>query len=299
MGGNPFPDPKDGLRSHCQPGAGLGPAQPRFSQYAIRDWDIAPDGSSSYQYDFVWVELNTSRVPTARFSMGKKDLLRFQSVWFTAPQDVAGTSYLNTWHYDQRQFPDLYGYLPAFKRVRQFPTNQRFEPLVPGVTLFLSDAWAAGDPMLTWGNYKIVGRQPMHGLLVGSANFLGGHGGAADNYERQVHGGPNGQTFFETYAELIPECLVVEAEPTGYARAPVSKKRTWIDARNGMFVAYITYDRRGEIWKSFEAGYARYSNAKTTLKMDPTAIRPGPGYYVHSHDIQANRMSRFIQAKGN
>src|SRR3546814_19241630 len=88
------------------------------------------------------------------------DLLRLQSVWFTAPQDTADSSFLSTWYYDQRKFPDLYGYLPAFRRVRQFPTNQRLKPLLPGITLLLSDAWAAGTPMLTWGKYKIVGRTP-------------------------------------------------------------------------------------------------------------------------------------------
>ena len=66
--------------------------------------------------------------------------------------------YFNIWAYDQNLFPELYGYLPAFKRVRRFPTNQRFEPLNPGSELYLSDAWAAGDPFLTWGNYKIVSR---------------------------------------------------------------------------------------------------------------------------------------------
>ena len=92
--------------------------------------------------------------------------------------------------------------------MRRFPTNQRFEPLVPGITLFLSDAWAAGDPMLTWGNYKVVGRGPMLGAV--SQNWTGG-----ENWEREVHGGPHGQTFMETSMELVPEVLIVEAEPTG------------------------------------------------------------------------------------
>ena len=47
-----------------------------------------------------------------------------------------------------------------------------------------------------------------------------------------------------------------DSEPTGYPRAPVSKKRIWIDVRNGMYVAYNTFDRRGEIWKTFEPMYA-------------------------------------------
>jgi hypothetical protein len=293
IGGNPFPDFKDGLEATANLTLAWG--RHDYSQYAVRDWDIAPDGTLAYSYDFVWAELNTTARTDGKVWGGKKDLLRYQSVWFTSPQDVAGTSFLNTWHYDQRQFPDLVGYLPAFKRVRQFPTNQRFEPLVPGVTIFLSDAWAAGDPMLTWGNYKIVGRQPMLGY-IGGANFMGGRGGKMDNYERPVHGGPKGQTFFETYAELVPETVIVDAEPVGYPRAPVGKKRTWIDVRNGMYVAYNTYDRRGEIWKSFEPAYAQYSNEKMTVR-DSTGHPAWSWVFVHSHDFQANRMSRFVQAK--
>lgn len=292
IGGIPFPEPKNGLEAIANLTLSWG--RHDYSQYAVRDWDIAPDGSIAYQYDFVWAELNTTARTDGTVWRGKKDLLRYQSVWFTSPQDTAGTSYLNTWYYDQRKFPDLSGYLPAFKRVRQFPTNQRFEPLVPGITLFLSDAWAAGDPMLTWGNYKIIGRQPML-AYIGGRNFMGGYGGVMDNYERPVHGGPKNQTFFDTWAELVPECIVLEAEPVGYPRAPVSKKRVWIDVRNGMYVAYLLFDRRGEIWKSFEPAYAQYSNDKLTIK---DGKHPAWSWvFVHSHDIQANRLSRFVQAK--
>jgi len=290
IGGNPFPDPKDGIEATANLTLSWG--RHNYSMYAVRDWDIAPDGNLAYQYDFVWAELNTTARVDGTIWGGKKDLLRYQSVWFTAPQDQAGTSFLNTWYYDQRKFPDLYGYLPAFKRVRQFPTNQRFEPLVPGITLFLSDAWAAGDPMLTWGNYKIVGRKPMLGV-VGGRNFMGGYNA---NWERPVHGGPKGQTFHDVWMELVPETIVVEAEPVGYPRAPVGKKRTWIDVRNGMYVAYNTYDRRGEIWKTFEPHYAQYSNDKMTVK-DETGHPVWSWVGVMSHDVQANRMSRFVQAK--
>src|SRR3546814_4589852 len=74
-----------------------------------------------------------------------QDKLRFQSIFFATPDSAKGTSFLKVWPYDQHSFPDLYGYVPAFKRIRQFPTDQRFEPLIPGSTLYLSDAWTAGD----------------------------------------------------------------------------------------------------------------------------------------------------------
>jgi hypothetical protein len=117
-----------------------------------------------------------------------------------------------------------------------------------------------------------------------------------DNYERPVHGGPQNQTFFDSWMELVPECVVVDAEPVGYPRAPVGKKRTWIDVRNGMYVAYNTYDRRGEIWKSFEPAYAQYSNEKLTVK-DAAGHPAWSWVYVMSHDLQANRMSRFVPAR--
>src|SRR3546814_12185699 len=89
---------------------------------------------------------------------------------------------------------------------------------------------------------------------------------SSKNWELPVHGGPKGQTFFDTNFSMCPECIVLEAEPTGYPRAPVGKKRVWIDVRNQQFVAYITFDRRGEMWKSFELGWSRHQDGKAIVK---------------------------------
>jgi hypothetical protein len=292
VGGNPFPEAKTGLEAIANLTLSWG--RHDYVASAVRDWDIKPDGSQAYQYDFMWTEFNT----TGRLGQdgpiwrNRKDLARFNATWFTAPQDTNGTSYLNTWYYDQRKFPDLLGYLPAFRRVRQFPTNQRFEPLAPGLTLFLSDAWASGDPMLTWGNYKIVGRKPHLGAI--SNNWFGGR---HPNWEKPAHGGPKNQTFFDTFMELVPEVIVLESEPVGYPRAPVSKRRTWIDVRNMGFVASITYDRRGEIWKSFEPGYCQYRDGNTVFK-EADGSTVWSWTHVMCHDIQSNRMSRWQPVKG-
>ncbi len=287
IGGNPFPDAKTGLEA----AANLTLCWGRHdnSIYAIRDWEIAPDGSLSYQYDFAWIEENTVARTDGKTLAGGEDKLRYQSVIFTSPTDVKGTGYLSTWYYDQRKFPDLVGYLPAFKRVRKFPTNQRFEPLVPGSNLYLSDAWAAGDPMLTWGNYKIIGRGPFLGAV--SQTWYGDH----PNWERPVHGGPKGQSFFETNMELCPDVIVFEAEPTGYPRAPVSKKRVWLDVRNMMYVAYTTYDRRGELFKSFEPQYSLYEKGNTKWMDGKSTAWSWTG--VTSHNVQDGRITRFLQTK--
>ncbi len=289
IGGNPFPNAKSALEVFSNLTLCWG--RHNNSIYAIRDWDIGPDGSVAYQYDFAWIEENTvARLgASGPYWKGHEDKLRYNTVLFTGPSDVKGTAYLNTWYYDQRKFPDLVGYVPAFKRVRKFPTNQRFEPLVAGITFYLSDAWAAGDPTLTWGNYKIVERRPMLGAV--SQCWHGEH----ENWEPPVHGGPKGQTFFDMNMELCPEVIVVEAEPVGYPRAPVGKKRVWIDARNMMYVGYMTYDRRGEMWKSFEPSYSLYE--KSGVKYMDGKNTAWSWNTVMSHDIQANRMSRFVQAK--
>lgn len=291
IGGNPFPDMKSGLEAAANITLSWG--RHDMSQYAVRDFDINPDGSPAYTYDFFWTELNTTaRTGKEKYFQNKKDMLRYQSVFFTAPQEQAGASFLVPWYYDQRKFPEIYGYLPQFRRVRQFPANQRFEPLVPGITLFLSDAWGAGDPMLTWGNYKVVRREPH--LVPMGGNWKGADHKNWENSNR--HGGPKGQTFMDTVMELVPECLVVDAEPTGYPRAPVGKKTMWIDARNGMLAGYITYDRRGEIWKQIEGAFGQQIQGNVVNK-DSTGHPHWSWTFVHIQDVQSGRMSLLNHVK--
>lgn len=295
IGGAPFVDPQSGLEAFANLTLSWG--RHDTSLYAVDDVDLGPTGDIEYSYSLAWCEMNTTALvsnPDGPYLKGEEDKLRYQSVWFTAPNDVKGTSFLNTWKYDQREFPDLFGYLPAFKRVRRFPTNQRFEPLVPGITFFLSDAWAAGDPMLTWGNYKVIGRGPFLGSQSGTWE------GDKENWSKDhlLHGGAKGQNFYEMAFEFCPEVLVIEAEPVGYPRAPVSKKRVWLDVRNMTAIGYVTYDRRGELWRSFEIGFSQQTKGdKANLERNG---KPAWSWsYVHAHDIQTNRFTRFNHAQAN
>ncbi len=291
IGGNPFVDVKTGNEGIANLTLSWG--RHDMSQYAVRSYSLNPDGSPAYTYDLYWTELNTTaRTEGVPVFQGKKDMLRFQSVFFTAPQEQAGASFLVPWYYDQRKFPDIYGYLPQFRRVRQFPANQRFEPIVPGLSFFLSDAWGAGDPMLTWGNTKIVGRGPH--LVAGAGNF---RGKSHPNWENHSwHGGPKGKSFMEYEMELAPECIQIESEPTGYPRAPVGKKKVWVDARNGMLVAYITFDRRGQLWKQVDAAFGPQIEGDFVNK-DRTGHPHWSWTNVHFHDLQSGRLDLFNHCK--
>ncbi|SEP88048.1 Protein of unknown function [Solimonas aquatica] len=290
IGGNPFPDPKSGIELFAAQTLSWGRHDAAF--YALKISDVNPGGDVAFRYAGGWTELS----PVARVSLDPKpywpmhqDKLRFQSVFFTLPQQFRGTSFLNIWDYDQNTFPLLYGYVAEFRRIRQFPADQRFEPLLPGTTLFLSDAWAAGDPLNTWGNYRIVGRGPFLAGLSGSWN--------ADhpNWEHNTHGGPRNQTFWDSTVELIPEAIVVEAEPVRFPRAPVSKKRVWFDARNQVVVGMVTYDRRGEPYRSFDGAYSLYERGASKV-MD--GKHP---YWSWCHltcsDIQTGRVTRIEQVR--
>jgi hypothetical protein len=288
IGGNPFPDPKSAVEVFA--GITLSWGRHDVSLAAVKEYDLDEKGAVAYKYQSAWVELS----PVGRLVVepkpywpGHEDKLRYQSVFFMSPNDIKGTSYLSIWHYDQNRYPDLYGYLPAFKRVRRFPTNQRFEPLIPGSTLYLSDAWAAGDPFLTWGNYRTIHRGPALAAVSNSWNA------EHPNWEHTVHGGQQGQTFWDTEVELVPEAIVVEAEPTGYPRAPISKKRVWFDARTLLPLSMVSFDRRGEIFRSFDGAYSLYE------KGDKRVMDGEHPYWswtrVHAHDIQTNRITRLAQ----
>jgi hypothetical protein len=283
VGGLPFADPKTG--DEAQANLAMTWGRGDYNQYAINDTVINADGNKGYEYEFIWSELqSTSRADGKTF---KEDMLRYQTVWFTSTQDVAGSSFLSVWYYDQRKFPDLYGYLPQFKRVRQFPTNQRFEPLIPGATWFLSDPWASGDPMRTWSEYKIVERKPM----LGAYNV--GWPGDKPNWIYPTHGGAKGLTFYDVEFELAPEVIVLESKPTGFPRAPVGKRLTYIDARNCMPDGGLRFDRQGKPWVKFEQGCGQYKMANGKQVLGPDGKNPAWCWiYVQAYDMQTKRTDR-------
>ncbi|MGQ0699477.1 MAG: DUF1329 domain-containing protein [Panacagrimonas sp.] len=290
IGGNPFPDPKNGLELFAAQTLSWGRHDASF--YAVTLKEIEANGNMAYNYAGGWAELS----PVARVTMepkpywpGHEDKLRYQSVFFTNPFMFRGTSFLSVWDYDHNKFPDLYGYVPEFRRVRQFPSDQRFEPLLPGLSLYLSDAWAAGDPLHTWSNYKIVGRGP---FLAGISQ---GWNAEHKNWEHGTHGGKKGFSFWDATVELIPEAIIVEAEPTKFPRAPVSKKRVWFDARNQVVVGMLTYDRRGEPYRSFDGAYSMYESGDKKV-MD--GQHPYWSWcHVTASNVQTGSVTRLEQVK--
>lgn len=289
IGGNPFPDATEAAQVLA--GHNLSWGRHDVTQYCVDEHDLDGDGNEQYHYQFFWVEVATTGrtvLDPKPYLPGHEQFIRHQAAVWTAPNDVKGTSILNNWQYDQTQYPDFFGYLPAFKRVRRFPTNQRFEPVIAGSTFFLTDAWMTGDPTLTWGNFKIVGKGPA--LCCVHDNWQGGRDPVG--WKHEVHGGKTGNKFYRTAMQLLPEVFVIELEPTGYPRAPYSKKRVWFDARTLTPMVMNSFDRRGQVWKQWEGGFDQYKKPNNEFKSN-LAEPVWSWTHVHSHDIQSDRITRF------
>ena len=292
IGGLPFPDPQTGNEAIANITLSWG--RHDRAVYAIPSQIVNADGDNTYEYDFMWAELQCTGLvgpnATGPYLEGHDDKVRFQMILFTHTNDVRGSAFLNIWKYDQRELPALFGYLPQFKRVRRFPANQRFEPYMPGMNLFLSDAWASGDPMLTWGNFKIIYRGP----FLGSTHSQWKPDNK--NWEPGLVGGEKDQTYYRVGKSLIPEVIIFEGEPVGFPRAPVSKRRVYVDVRNMGIPQAISYDRQGLPWKGFEAGAGQ-------RKFGDKEIRTADGRlewswnWVISHDVQANNVTRLYQGE--
>jgi hypothetical protein len=288
IGGLPFPEPKTANEAIANITLSWGRHDKAI--YPIPAKTVNPSGEVQFEYDWVWAEQQCSGLvhpsATSPYLKGYEDLLRLQSIWFTHTQDVKGHAFLSKWKYNQKDIPALWGYLPNLKRVRRFPSNQRFEPYMPGMNLNLSDAWASGDPMLTWGNFRIIYRGP----FLGSSHSQW-HPEHA-NWMPDLIGGQKNETYFKIGKSLIPEVIVFEGEPVGYPKAPVSKRRIYMDARSMGAGMSITYNRKGEMWKGLEGGSGQ-------LKTDNHAIFASDGRpewswnWAMSHDVQKNNVTRF------
>jgi len=292
IGGLPFPDAQSGIEIIANLTLSWG--RHDRALYAFPAVVVGADGARQYEYDFVWAEQQCAGLvhPAAPdpHLPGYADKLRLQSLWFTHTNDVKGSAFLSLWPYDQRQTPELYGYLPNLKRVRRFPANQRFEPYMPGLNLYLSDAWAAGDPMLTWGNYRIIHRGPF------LASVHRQWRAESENWSHPLVGGPADASYFYVGKSLVPEVIVFESEPIAYPNAPVGKRRVYVDARNMNVVQALTYDREGEVWKSFETGSGQRLSDSTRITTADGRIEWSFNWLI-SHDVKSHRITRVLQAE--
>jgi len=158
---------------------------------------------------------------------------------------------------------------------------------MPGAAWFASDVAGAGDPVYSWGDFKIIGQGPFLAATHGNCHF------GYPNWEVPLVGGRSGKKYFRTFMELVPEGYVVEMKPLSYPNCPYSKKRSWFDARTGIVPLIITYDREG---KPFHQSEWFYDYAVKKPGMQWPAGMPDSFWAsylnMHMYDMKSGRMSR-------
>ena len=288
-GGLPFPDPK--TPTEVMFGNSLSWGKHDSEMGAFHEWDTDAAGNIQYEYQTFYVEYQmVGRLvndPKPYVPGHEKDL-RYFPLFIAAPEDQMGTAFFQIWYYDQHLFPLYYGYVPELQRVRTFPSDQRFEPQLPGETDFASDAWMAGDPLLTWGDFKVVSKGPLLTAVSRNAHV------DRKGWLLDTCGGKTGKKYFRSTFELVPECYVCEMSPTHFPRSPLSKKRIWYDARTINPLTMICYDRQGKPWQQWEGGFDTYRKAANAVDWDPSLPDEWWSWvYVHALDMQSGRMTRF------
>jgi Protein of unknown function (DUF1329) len=292
IGGNPFSQPQSAAEILWANTLSWGKYDSQA--HPVLDFDTDADGNVEYQYASYFVEWQTVgrlTLDPRPYMRGRESQLRILGGTVLAPADISGTGVLQMWAYDQHKLPVYYLYQPRIRSVRAYPADQRFEPQFPGNTFFVTEYHMAGDPLLTWGNFKLVGKGP---LLAGASH-------CADldqpNWMHKTCGGKSGAKYWRTRMELVPEMYVVEMEPTSYPRAPIGKKRIWFDGRTLYPMTMISYDRQGRIWKQWEGGSDYYERKPGMKWFEGTPDHFVSWSHVHAHDLQSNRMSRFYCAQ--
>jgi len=157
---------------------------------------------------------------------------------------------------------------------------------MPGAAYCNSDGSATGDPVYTWGDFKLVGKGPFLAATSGNCHF------GYPNREVPTCGGNSGKKYFRTFMELVPEGYVVEMKPTGFPNCPYSKKRIWFDARTGNAPTFLTYDREGAPCHQVENLYD-YAEKKPGIEW-PQGLpdRFWSFMNMHMYDHHSGRMSR-------
>jgi Protein of unknown function (DUF1329) len=173
-----------------------------------------------------------------------KEYLLRTSVVILSPFDDFGTSVMNSVYYDGDKMPTTDGYIPTLKRVRKFPSNDRFDPVGPYSVGTVSEYYIQGDPLLTW-SWDLVATKPLLG--PSPANI----GGRANEQGRKpdefVHAYSEAKYPRSTW-ELRPEILVIDGT-CHIDGCPYTKKRVYYDAIYGRAQLADIYDKAGKLWK--------------------------------------------------
>ncbi len=245
IGGDPFPDPKNGLEAIWNHGFSFEKYDDIFRTASI-EVDVNSRGrvvrERSAQFTTIYTNGRQIIDPKPSIPAYKKELVRI-TLTELAPFDIYGLGITTITYYDGSKFPDTILYVPSLRRTLRVPSTQRFEPPSPGATYFTSDFSCHNDPVLTW-SWKLAGRKPFLG--PSPANIGAFAKGSQDPYVFPVEK----TKWPRSTWELRPEVFLLDGV-SHIPGSPYGKKRMYVDALTGRAVVADTWDKQDKIWKYF------------------------------------------------
>ena len=257
IGGYPFPVPKQGIEWAWNTYWMRGVDDMEF----ICDWYVWRGDTLERTYRNINYIMNYAgriSVDPKPYVRGFKKLLIGNTFVNQEPFDIAGVLINNVVPYDGNALPKAMGYIPALKRVRRFPVNQRFEPILPQIDIYLSDVGYINDPLLRWNWSVEPGRRTM---LMPSFSNTGAF--PAVNSPADAWDWPNQkkQRYSRVTFEVRPE-VVSLVGTTNLAGNPYGRKVLFMDPVGLRPLSAEAYDKQGKLWKSMIVAFTPWVGAK-------------------------------------
>ncbi len=222
-------------------------------------------------YGFQWS--GRYYVPPIPAIPGYEHLLRSFVVVPRSPRDAAGKTVLYQVPRDPDVPDDMWIYLPSIRRIRRFPTTQRYATQAP--TDYNWDDTYGFNGRITDFTYKYIGEQ----------EFIWPHykGHSAPSEFKDIC-----MPWNET--AIISKCYVVEQ----YSKNPkysYSKKVWYLDQKSWYGCAFDIFDRKGERWKGLYAASCDLNPIESRDSGKP-CLYGGSGHMV---DLQSGHSTTSLQ----
>lgn len=184
--------------------------------------------------------------------LGEGDVFSKALLFAVTPQDIKGVGTF-TIAYDSAKLDDVWVYIRSVRRIRRLSGGAWFDP-IGGTDQLQDDIGFNANPGWYQG-FKVLGKKwVLHptdsqqgiGAPNTRASWQSGKTTIAEEFPRLV---TDQAPYWQMLDLYMPrEAWVVEATPP--TQHPYSKRIVFIDAKNWNYLHQVTYDQKGEFWKT-------------------------------------------------
>ncbi|HSV70062.1 MAG TPA: DUF1329 domain-containing protein [Methylibium sp.] len=210
------------------------------------------DRTLKFNFHFLNFTHRTDHQPLPEVTPNSSNLFRAIYAQVLEPQDLKNTQLLIQKYEDDTKFDDAYLYLGFQRRVRRLAAGQ------------VTDAFLGSDVMIEDFEGYESRVSDYKWSFLGAKNILMPYYKHNDMALTDEHKDPSGYKFVDFQGKggcaqkitwQLRKVYELQGEPLNPAH-PIGKRLMYLDAQVYGASRNITYDRKGEIWKTFSIGKA-------------------------------------------